>query len=97
VTVAAEATRPPHSAVGVTPEAEVYVHLEGVIDLAAERRRLEREIERADQDIAFVRGKLGRPEFVERAPAEVVDRERARLGEQERVRARLEASLGALE
>jgi valyl-tRNA synthetase len=97
VTVALAATRPPHSAVGVTPEAEVYVDLEGVIDLTAERRRLEREIDRADQDIAFLRGKLGRPEFVERAPAEVVERERVRLAEQERIRARLGASLSALE
>ena len=45
-------------------------------------QRLAKEIERARKEIAFLEGKLGRPEFVERAPAEVVERERERLAEQ---------------
>ena len=90
------AERPPRSALAVAAGAEVYVHMEGAVDLAAERARLTREIERAQKEIAFLQGKLARPEFVERAPADVVARERSRLVEQEAVRATLAASLAAL-
>jgi valyl-tRNA synthetase len=96
VTVDPLAQRPPQSAHAVAGDAEVFVPLEGVVDLAAERNRLQKEIERAERDIAFLDGKLARPEFVERAPAEVVERERTRLAEQRRVREKLSASLAAI-
>ena len=76
--------------------AEVYVRLEGVVDLAAERQRLGKEIDKAAKEIAFLEGKLGRPDFVERAPADIVARERERLSEQQAVREKLTASLAAL-
>ena len=41
----------------------------------------------------LLKGKLARPEFAERAPAEIVARERERLGEQEALRTKLQASL----
>jgi len=97
ITVAPDATRPPHSAHAVAGDVEVFVHLEGVVDLVAERNRLRKEIEKADKEIAFLQGKLGRPDFVERAPAEVVERERARLAEQRRTHEKLSASLAGLE
>jgi valyl-tRNA synthetase len=97
VEVVPGAERPRHAAVAVTPDAEVYVQLEGIVDLAAERHRLRREIERAAREVAGLEAKLGRPEFVERAPAEVVARERARLAEQQALRTKLTASLEALE
>jgi valyl-tRNA synthetase len=87
------ATRPPNSALAVVGGSEVYVALEGVVDLAAERARLAKEIKRAADTVEFLTAKLGRPEFVERAPAEVVDKERERLAEQQRVQAKLQASL----
>ena len=96
VTVEPGAARPPQSAVAVAAGAEVFVHLEGAVDLTAERARLVKEIERADKEIAFIQGKLARPEFVERARPDVVERERARLAEQETVRGKLSASLAAL-
>ncbi len=91
------AERPPQSAHAMAGDAEVFVHLAGVVDLSAERGRLVKEIERADKEIAFIEGKLARPEFVERAPAEVVARERVRLTEQRRIRDTLSASLAALQ
>jgi valyl-tRNA synthetase len=97
VIVAADAERPPQSAHAVVSDAEVFVHLHGVIDLAAERGRLAKEIEKASREIAFLEGKLGKPDFVERAPADVVERERARLVGHRAVRDKLSASLRALE
>jgi valyl-tRNA synthetase len=96
ITVAADGARPAGSAVATTPSGDVFVRLEGVVDFDAERQRLRKEVERAQKEIAFLEGKLGRPEFVERAPAEVVERERARLAEQRQTEQKLAASLAAL-
>ena len=95
--VAPDADRPALSAHALAGDAEVFVHLAGVVDLAAERNRLLKEIDKAEKEIAFLEGKLARPDFVERAPAEVVDRERARLVEQRRIREKLSSGLAALQ
>ncbi len=57
------------------------VELAGLIDVAAETARLDKELAKAEADLAKVEGKLANDSFVERAPAEVVDRERARREE----------------
>ena len=93
--VAPDADRPALSAHALAGDAEVFVHLAGVVDLAAERNRLLKEIDKAEKEIAFLEGKLARPDFVERA--EVVDRERARLAEQRRIREKLSSGLAALQ
>jgi valyl-tRNA synthetase len=93
LTIDPHAARPPSSAMVVLGESELYVDLAGVVDLAAERQRIDKEIARVDEKIAFARSKLARPEFAERAPAEIVSRERERLAEQEALRAKLVASL----
>ncbi|GBD33591.1 Valine--tRNA ligase [bacterium HR33] len=56
----------------------VFVALGDVIDLKKECARLGKELERIDQQLEGVRRKLANSEFVQRAPAEVVDRERAK-------------------
>ena len=93
VTVDPQASRPRNSALGVVGDVEVYVALEGVVDLGAERQRLQKEIKRAEDAIAFGRAKLARPEFAERAPAEIVDKEREKVAQQEALRDKLVASL----
>ena len=50
--------------------------LKGVIDIAAERARLDKEMQKADADIARVDAKLGNPNFMARAPEEVVEEEK---------------------
>jgi valyl-tRNA synthetase len=96
VAVVPEGTRPANSALAVTGDAEVYVHLDGVVDLRAERERLLKEIERADREIEALAGRLGRPQFAERAPAGVVERERERLAAERATRQRLAANLAGL-
>jgi valyl-tRNA synthetase len=93
VTLDPQATRPRASALGVAGQSEIYVELEGLVDLAAERQRLEKEIKRAGEAMAFTRAKLSRPDFTERAPAEIVDKERDKLAELEALHAKLVASL----
>ena len=93
----ARATRPKSSALAVAGGAEIYVELAGIVDLASERQRLEKEIRKVAETVNFLTAKLARPEFMARAPAEIVERERARLTEQETLRAKLTASLGWLD
>jgi valyl-tRNA synthetase len=97
VTLDANATRPPGSALAVVGRTELYVKLAGVVDFAGERVRLDKEVRRASEQIAFLESKLGRADFVERAPAEVVAKERERLDEQRRLKAKLEASLASID
>jgi valyl-tRNA synthetase len=96
LTVDGGAARPSQSAMAATPSGDVFVKLAGVVDFDPERQRLRKEIERARKEIAFLEGKLGRPEFVERAPVEVVERERERLAEQRQTEQKLATSLTAL-
>jgi len=56
----------------------VAIPLHGVIDLAAERARLAKEMAKADADIARVDAKLGNPNFVARAPEDVVEEEKGK-------------------
>jgi valyl-tRNA synthetase len=55
--------------------------LKGVVDLAAERARLAKEMQKADADIARVDAKLGNANFVARAPGEVVEEEKEKREE----------------
>ena len=55
--------------------------LKGVIDLAAERARLDKEMQKADADIARVDAKLNNPNFMARAPEEVVEEEQEKREE----------------
>ncbi|GAB4246708.1 valine--tRNA ligase [Deferrisoma sp.] len=77
----AGAARPAQSAAAVAAGLEIYVPLAGVVDLAAEGKRLEKEISRLDQDLERVRKKLANPNFTGKAPAEVVEKERAKEAE----------------
>ncbi|CAN7344460.1 valine--tRNA ligase [Bosea sp. LjRoot237] len=52
--------------------------LAGIIDLDAERARLAKELGKLDQDIAAVERKLGNPDFMARAPEEIVEENRER-------------------
>ena len=65
----------------VTPVGEVYMPLEGLIDVEAERTRLSREIAKIEIELKKSVGKLGNASFVDRAPPEVVEQEKARLAE----------------
>ena len=81
----------------VSGGATAALSLAGIIDLAAERTRLAREIAAFDSDIGHFNKKLGNPNFVARAAAEVVGEQRAKLAEAEAGKARLQAALARLE
>ena len=97
VTVDPRAARPAASAMAIAPGVECFVPLGGLVDLEAERQRLAKEIKKVEDQIAFLKGKLGRREFRAKAPRDVVEREKGRLAEQQEVRAKLRLSLRRIE
>jgi valyl-tRNA synthetase len=64
--------------VAVTPLGQVYLPLDGAIDVSAEKDRLQREIGKIEAEIGAVRKKLSNASFVERAPVAVVEEHRQR-------------------
>nr|MCU0229784.1 class I tRNA ligase family protein [Acidobacteriota bacterium] len=80
----------------VLDDLEVVIPLAGAVDTAAERARLEKEQAKLSKDLEAVRTKLGNPSFVERAPAEVVEKERGRITALEGRLAELAALLDGL-
>ncbi len=62
---------------------EIYLPLAGMLDIGKELERLNKEIAQAQQEIAYIRGKLANEAFVTRAKPEVVEKEREKLAMQE--------------
>jgi valyl-tRNA synthetase len=75
---------------------ELFMPLEGLIDLDRERQRLRQEMERVDGLLGGVLSRLGNESFVKRAPAEVVAREREKAENFRDQRDRLARKLDAL-
>jgi valyl-tRNA synthetase len=74
----------------------VALPLAGVIDLAAERARLAKEMAKCDADIARVDQKLGNADFLKRAPEEIVEGEREKRDEAQARREKLAEALERL-
>jgi valyl-tRNA synthetase len=70
--------------------------LKGIIDVAAEQARLAKEIAKVDADINRVDAKLGNPDFVRKAPEEIIDGEREKREEAEGRRAKILEALERL-
>ena len=81
----------------LTSGVELFVPLEGVIDLDRERARLREEITKLEGMHAGTTKKLDNAAFVARAPVEVVQKERDRLAQLEEQSSKLRAKLAALE
>src|SRR5256886_5400434 len=77
----AGAPRPRRAAVHVEPEVEVHLPLEGLIDFVAEKARGTKELEKLEGELAGLAKRLDNPGFLARAPAEVVEKDRARAAE----------------
>ena len=67
-----------------------------MIDASAEIERLEREITKFETEMSKISGKLANDNFVQRAPEQVVAKERDRLGEVESAVARLQKQVTEL-
>ncbi|WKN23057.1 valine--tRNA ligase [Azotobacter vinelandii] len=79
----------PLAATALVGEMQVLVPMAGLIDKDAELARLDKEIQRLEGEVKRVGGKLGNASFVDKAPAEVIAKERARLNEAEQALGKL--------
>ncbi|MEM7387172.1 MAG: class I tRNA ligase family protein, partial [Verrucomicrobiota bacterium] len=71
--------QPPKSAAGaVTDLGEVYLPLEGLIDVEAEKSRLTKELKKVSGELDKVTAKLSNSNFVDRAPREIIDEHKLR-------------------
>ncbi|MBI2113792.1 MAG: valine--tRNA ligase [candidate division NC10 bacterium] len=92
-----DVARPNLAATAVIRGIEVHVPLEDLIDLQEESERLTRELAKVDQALERVTRKLQNEEFLGRAPAAVVSREKATRAELQDARAKLREGLERIE
>jgi valyl-tRNA synthetase len=88
--------RPPKSIATVTDEWELFFPVGDLMDVGREIARLRNELDSLIADMDRVRGKLGNKNFIERAPAEVVEKERAAMAAGEARKRRIEENLESL-
>lgn len=96
VRVLAAGEEAPMSATTLVGEMEVLVPMAGLIDKDAELARLDKEIGRLQGEVQRVGGKLANEGFVAKAPAEVLEKERAKLAEAEQALAKMVEQRGKI-
>jgi valyl-tRNA synthetase len=77
----AEAVRPGNSLSTALLEVEVFLPLEGLVDKERESARLQKELDGLNKDLNVVEKKLSNPQFTDKAPAAVVEKEQAKQRE----------------
>jgi len=86
--------RPKSSATAVVSRASIFVSLEGIIDFAKETNRLEKEIKKLAAELGTVAKKLGNEGFLNKAPADVIEKVRqkqsALLEKQQKIQTNLD-------
>ncbi len=85
-----------NSLVMVLKEAEIVIPMESMVDLAAERERLIKEIEQVDMEISRLEVRLNDQAFLSKAPEAVIEKERGRLTEKKDRADRLRQELDRL-
>lgn len=80
----------------VTEIGEIFMPLDGLIDIDAEKKRLQTQVDKIDKEIIKVNGKLNNENFVSRAPEALVKKERDALAELESKLAQLKELYAAL-
>jgi len=90
ISLGTEQEEPKGAATGVFGPARIYVSLEGAVDVAGERQRLEKEIVKVSKELAAVSKKLGNSDFKQKAAEAVVRKEELKFQD-------LKEKLGILE
>jgi valyl-tRNA synthetase len=97
LTVSEDGERPRGAAFAIAKgngsRVEVFVPLKGHVDFDRETKRLVRELEKVKKESTTVQNKLANPDFLKKAPAEVVEKERIKLEGLMGKKAKIEAGL----
>ena len=92
----ADAAKPERSLATVLDDVQVYLPVGELLDVDKEVQRMKTDLEKLAKDIEKSRKKLDNKQFVERAPAEVIDKEKATLADNEAKLARVSENLKSL-
>ncbi|MBT5869572.1 MAG: hypothetical protein HOH38_12110, partial [Nitrospinaceae bacterium] len=76
---------------------DLIIPLEGMMDFQEERNRVEKELKKIEKDLIFLTKKLSNPKFVEKAPAEVIEKDEGRKTTLSEKQAKLEIHLKTIE
>lgn len=85
--------KPKVSASSVLGEMDLIIPLEGLMDFEEERNRVEKELKKIEKDLIFLDKKLSNPNFVKKAPAEVIEKDEHRKTSLSEKQAKLEIHL----
>ena len=81
LTIGMELEKPGDASIQVAGDVQIFVPLRGLVNVDEEERRLVKEIGKIEKEIEMFSKKLENPSFVDRAPADVVAKEREKLAE----------------
>jgi len=96
ITLLSDKDERPASATALLDQMHILVPMKGVIDIDAERARLDKQKQKVELDLTKTRGKLGNEKFVNNAPPDVVTQERQRATDFEKTIAQLDEQLEKL-
>jgi valyl-tRNA synthetase len=88
--------RPKGSAVSVQGLMEIYIPMEGLLDVSAEITRLKKEIAKIESSLDLLHRKLRNSDFVNNAPVEVVEKEKAKFDDLKQKRLKIEDNMNIL-
>lgn len=89
--------KPKFSASAVVADLEIFMPLEGLIDIDVEKKRLAKEIARLENQIKGINAKLMNADFIAKAPKDVIDRERQKSNDFQANLEKLQTILQSLE
>ncbi|MFQ5652565.1 MAG: valine--tRNA ligase [bacterium] len=92
-----KAERPAKAASAIVYQTEIFVPLEGLIDFEVERSRLQKEIQRVENQLEGLNAKLHSQDFLSKAPEDIVKRERKKKDDFESNLQKLKLNLESLE
>jgi valyl-tRNA synthetase len=95
--IGAEIEKPKVSASSVLGEMDLIILLEGMMDFQEESNRVQKELKKIEKDLIFLDKKLSNPNFVKKAPAEVIEKDEQRKTSLSEKQAKLEIHLKTIE
>jgi valyl-tRNA synthetase len=84
MTILADGDNAPMSTTQLVGEMELLIPMAGLIDVAAEMARIDKQLEKLSGEVARIEGKLSNEGFVAKAPAAVIDKERSKMADLKR-------------
>jgi valyl-tRNA synthetase len=97
LTIGPTVIKPTVSASAVLQGMEIIVPLEGIMDFAEEKKRIEKGLKKIEKDVIFLEKKLSNPAFVEKAPSAVLEKDRQKLSELNEKKAKLLINIKTIE